>query len=315
MQRFKNILLVHDRKNKGEFALNRAIHLAKANKAKLTVVDILDDIPHLKEKLFFEILHYDLHDLVLKERQRELHEFITPIQKEKIKVTTKILFGTPFIEIIREVLRSKIDLVIKTAQGGGGLKEALLGTTAMHLMRKCPCPVWVIKPSRVHTFYRILAAIDWPLQPNSCKLLNNKIMDIAVSLAHQGQSQLHIMHAWNVNYESILRGSAFLPAHKLNSLVRKNKKMHRQWLTRVLERYPLLADLKYQVHLLKGEASNLVPQLVKKKKINLIVMGTICRSGIEGLLIGNTAEKTLQEADCSILALKPDDFVSPVTLF
>jgi nucleotide-binding universal stress UspA family protein len=48
--------------------------------------------------------------------------------------------------------------------------------------------------------------------------------------------------------------------------------------------------------------------------MDLIVMGTVARTGLGGLLIGNTAESVLQRVDCSVLAVKPEGFVSPVRL-
>jgi len=314
MKRFKNILLIHDSSSKGEFALNRALSLAKANQALLTVVDIIDDLPRYKAKLFSEILNYDLIELVFKERQREMHNFITPLLEGKFKVTIKVLQGTPFIEIIRAVIRNKHDLVIKTAQGKGGIKEALFGTTAMHLLRKCPCPVWLIKPSRNQRFNRILLAMDWSQPTDSSQSLNLNMLDIATSLAQEEQSELHIIHVWNLDYETILRGNGSFPTKKINKLVRETKKMHAQWLNKLLGQYPILSSLNHKVHLLKGDARELVPRLAKKKKIKLIIMGTLCRTGIKGFFIGNTAEKMLQKLDCSVLALKPDDFQTPVTL-
>ncbi len=47
---------------------------------------------------------------------------------------------------------------------------------------------------------------------------------------------------------------------------------------------------------------------------DLIVMGTKGRTGIPGLIIGNTAENVLQRTKASVLAVKPNGFVSPVTL-
>ena len=105
-----------------------------------------------------------------------------------------------------------------------------------------------------------------------------------------------------------------MPLTEINNLARKTKKAHREWFNKILRQYPSLSDLEYKAHFLEGEASNLIFQAVKKEKINLIVMGTVSRSGIEGLLIGNTAEKVLQDVDCSVLTLKPDNFVSPVNL-
>ena len=67
-----------------------------------------------------------------------------------------------------------------------------------------------------------------------------------------------------------------------------------------------------RVHMLNGDPGQVIPRLVAKEKIDLLVMGTIARTGVPGLLIGNTAERMLQAVDCSVLAIKPRDFVSPV---
>ena len=68
------------------------------------------------------------------------------------------------------------------------------------------------------------------------------------------------------------------------------------------------------VHLLKGDAGSQIPGLVVKESIELLVMGTVARSGIPGFFMGNTAEKILNHVPCSVLAVKPDGFVSPVHL-
>lgn len=42
------------------------------------------------------------------------------------------------------------------------------------------------------------------------------------------------------------------------------------------------------------------------------IMGTVGRTGIPGFLIGNTAETVLRQVACSVLAVKPTGFVTPV---
>ncbi|MDZ7686912.1 MAG: universal stress protein [Gammaproteobacteria bacterium] len=49
-------------------------------------------------------------------------------------------------------------------------------------------------------------------------------------------------------------------------------------------------------------------RLVDDKGVDLLVMGTLSRSGIPGMLIGNTAERVLNDVDCSVLTLKPKGF-------
>jgi len=52
--------------------------------------------------------------------------------------------------------------------------------------------------------------------------------------------------------------------------------------------------------------------MARQLDADLVVMGTVGRSGIAGLFIGNTAEMVLEQVQCSVLAIKPPGFVSPV---
>jgi universal stress protein E len=95
--------------------------------------------------------------------------------------------------------------------------------------------------------------------------------------------------------------------------VREDRDLHRHRLIEILRPYPL-QDLKFQVYMQKGEPGHLIPELAAEMEVGLIVMGTVSRTGVDGLLIGNTAEKILSQMDCSVLAVKPDGFVTPVRL-
>ena len=68
------------------------------------------------------------------------------------------------------------------------------------------------------------------------------------------------------------------------------------------------------VHLREGGSENVIKQAIADLKIDVVVMGSVARSGIPGLLIGNKAEETLNTINCTVLTVKPDGFVSPVTL-
>ena len=69
-----------------------------------------------------------------------------------------------------------------------------------------------------------------------------------------------------------------------------------------------------QLHVVKGPAQYVVPELARELEVDLVVMGTVARTGIDGFFMGNTAESILGELDCSVLTMKPPGFVSPVTL-
>jgi nucleotide-binding universal stress UspA family protein len=49
---------------------------------------------------------------------------------------------------------------------------------------------------------------------------------------------------------------------------------------------------------------------VNEVHADLVVLGTRGKSGLRELLIGTTAEKIIQHAPCSILAVKPDEIIA-----
>lgn len=71
-----------------------------------------------------------------------------------------VLVGKPFLEIIHAVLREGYDLVKMAAQGEDKPNARLFGKTSPHLMQKCPCPIWVMKPTTSRHFSRVLVAVD-----------------------------------------------------------------------------------------------------------------------------------------------------------
>jgi universal stress protein E len=313
MERFQRILFVADTRAASQATFKRAVALAKENRARLTVVDVIEDLPRDAQMLVTMMPPKDLQDLVIQERRRRIEKLIHPIQAQGVRATAKVLYGTPFLEIVREVLRNQHDLVMMTAEGQSELKEILFGSTTMHLMRKCPCPVWVMKRSRQRKFARILAAVDPAPTDQEKNALNIKIMDLAVSLAQSERSQLHIIHTWTLYGEDVLRAQGRLPRRELTKFAQTTGETHKGWLDELLGKYPL-GELSHHIHLLKGEAWLAIPEVAKKEKIDLIVMGTVCRTGVTGFLIGNTAEKVLRQVDCSVLTVKPDGFVTPVSL-
>jgi nucleotide-binding universal stress UspA family protein len=66
------------------------------------------------------------------------------------------------------------------------------------------------------------------------------------------------------------------------------------------------------VELVQGDPEGAVARFVESHGVDLVVMGTLARTGIPGLLMGNTAERVLHRLRASVLAVKPPGFVSPV---
>ncbi len=312
MKRFKNILF-HTTGDVGDrFALKRALDLAERNQGRVTVVSVLQELPRDLLRLAAALPSENLLSTAMQERREWLKTFVAPFRKKGQTMDLEVFYGKPFLEIIRAVLRRQHDLVMTTAEGRSGLRERLFGSTSLHLMRKCPCPVWVLKSSRRHRFDRILAAVD----PDPLDVVrdgvNTKIMELATSLAASEESQLHVVHAWQICEPSVWQSwQEQVPPSQTQDWVEQTRAAHQRRLDDLLGKFDLAA-LQHQSHLIEGEAGAVIPQLARKERIDLIVMGTLARAGLEGFFIGNTAETVLQRVTCSVLTVKPDGFLSPV---
>ncbi len=235
--------------------------------------------------------------------------------RNRVQISVDIFFGAPFIETIREVQRHNHDLVV-LAPERKGLDVMIFGSTDMHLLRKCPCPVWIVKPGSNEAFQYIMAAVDMDPNDDSKGGLNRQIIELASSLALAEAGHLHIAHAWSRPYSNLFGfndiGVSF---DHMNDWAEEVQVSHRSWLNHLIERFSLqqLFGSKLDIHLVQGEAEETIPQLVQEQHIDLLVMGTVARTGIEGFLIGNTAENIISELHCSLLAVKPEHFICPVS--
>lgn len=310
MKRFKNILFFADGGTEPSRALERAVALARVNNARLTVFDVVGEYESAGR--IQSGFGSDLTEILSARRQQLLERMVEPFNEPDAIIYTRVLTGTPFIEVIRSVLSHRYDLVIKACRPPEGFSERLLGSSDMHLMRKCPCPVWIERPAAALPYRRILAAVD-PMDgesEDSARL----VMDLASSLAQRESAQLSVVHVWRLNGESMLRsGFARISEVELEQHIEQTRLCHKDGLNRLLAYYDLSTDSP-AVHLLKGNPAAKIDGLARQLEADLIVMGTVGRTGIHGFFIGNTAEDVLQTTTASVLAVKPTKFISPVTV-
>jgi universal stress protein E len=308
MKLFKNILYVIEETADQLSAVKRAVSLAENNEARLTVIDVISPVPddYRAEKTTYHM--------------KAMESLIEP-HRNLLEIKTDVLMGAGFLEVIRAVLRNSHDLLIKPAENPDFMKR-LFGSNDMHLLRKCPCPVWIMKPPEKPKYHRILAAVDFdPLIPEEGnQALNLKILESAGSLALTDGASLHLAHAWEAYAETAMRVSSDVPNASIVAHTEKQYLLHQKGLYKLGETLRgLIGNDAYErlsprFHLPKGPPKKTIAALAAELQVDLVVMGTVARTGISGLIIGNTAETILDQLSCSVLAVKPPGFITPVKL-
>lgn len=328
MKRFEKILCVLEPGKVCKPVLERAVKLVENNQADLTVINVIELAESEVKLLKYSSPPADWRSMIIHRHEQQLISLIEPYHREiQAKIQIKMLTGIPFLEIVREVLRGGYDLVIKMTEPQDWLGR-VFGSDDMHLLRKCPCPLWLIKPISPKTCRRVLAAVDVsadfpPEELLVRQALNRNVIELAGSLALSEFAALHIVHVWEAFGENFIRNRApFVhpTSEKIAIYVEQVRKQHRQdvdalmgEMTRKLGQ-EAMDYIKPQIHLIKGTARKEVPVLAKQIDADLIVMGTVARTGIPGFIMGNTAETILNQIECSVVAIKPPGFSTPITL-
>ncbi len=314
MKRFKNILFVSDNHEQEQEAFERATQLALRNEAKLSVVGLVK-VSTLDALIDHKTVSLrNVQERLARERSTQMEEAIAALKIDKLEVSSKVLLGGGFVEIIQEVLQNEHDLVIKAAEShDGGLKASWFGSGDLHLMRKCPCPVWIVKPTRGGLYERILAAVDTnPVDPQQ-EELNRLIMDLATSIAKQEGSELHVVHAWEIQGDDWMAARVALSDEQIRKISEEARDRHQAAFDRLFADYES-GNIRMRSHLVDGRAGMVIPEQAKRHDVGLIVMGTVARTGVPGFIIGNTAENVLNQVECSVLTVKPQGFDTPIKL-
>ncbi|MEX0797576.1 MAG: universal stress protein [Acidimicrobiia bacterium] len=310
MERFKNILVAASPGHLEMPVLKKAARVAASNGAKLTVLDVVEAIPPRRRTVRVEGSTVDLQALLLDDRRLQL---AAAVESAGIDALVEVVAGKPFIEVIRFAMANGCDLVIVGESPPIHGRARVVASDVTQLIRACPTPVWVMCPSRARKL-RILALVDPDPTDPVRDSLSELVLELATSIARREGGELHVAHAWQLPGESTLRSSAFvsLPAREVDMAVQAACEEHRAQLDELAERHGV-TELGGQTHLVKGPSDQVLPELADRLNTNLIVMGTVARRGLSGLIMGNTAESMMKAVRCSILTVKPDGFVSPVS--
>lgn len=303
MKHFQNILFVLEGHEIPAEALKKAADLIRSAKADLSFLVLH---PNFSKKL--ENMQSAFEDSVRHSIEEHFEKYDLP-KDVQITFETK----TPhFVSVIQHVLKKGHDLVIKAAENAHEKESKGFKSLDMSLLHKCPCPVWICRGLLNQNKPKILTAIDPFSEEPEGHDLSIKLLQIGESLATALKGENTVISCWELEYEDFLRHSPFgkMESSQVDALVLESEQSHKSALDKLVKEAKI--DLSGNMRAEKGNPQDVIPSYVERENIDLVVMGTVARTGIPGFFIGNTAENILQNLSCSMFAAKPNGFTSPV---
>lgn len=309
MSKISNILLAVDGEFDKQTLMNEVSALAVGAAAKITLLGILDPTPDDPET---RVELSNLHEWATAAQLQDLEAMATELKGKGVSAVVKQSSGKAYEEIIREASKSSYDLIMKPAQSEGSKLEFLFGSTDMQLFRMAPTPMWIFKPTPAKKLSQIMVAVDLLAFDEEKSALADKVLQWGKRVSDLAGAKLHVVHTWELPRETSLRGRGIL-TRTIDDLILSLQQRHRAWLDEALEKNSLKPK-EITEHFHKGDAKEILPAIARSQNIDLLVMGTVGRTGIPGFFIGNTAESVLRHVNCSVLAIKPDGFRTPVKI-
>ena len=309
MKPFQNTLV--DVELEPDPAIRRASAIAKATGGSIKLVDVIDTPPAWMQSLVPG--RSKLPEMLARERKEHLEGLAGPLRRQGLTVKTKVLRGkTPSVQVIREALRHGHDLVVKHAETGAR-SGFFASTSDVQLLRKCPCPLWLVKPRRKGRSSGIVAAIAPAPGDSASNVPNTEIMKMAITLSELQACELHVVRAWRVYGEGVLRSKAHVADKDLQEYALQTRRKLNDTLRDFLTGLDHPIGPK-RIHLLKGHPGKVIPEFAKRRGTDIVVLGSGYRKGVTDVVVGTTTQRILDDVPCSVFAVKPKEFVLPVEL-
>jgi universal stress protein E len=307
MTEFSRILCVVDPTADNQPAIQRAAWLAGSSGAALELF-ICYYNEYLHGDQFFDSGSFKrTRDEAVEAHKNRLEKMAQPFRDKGISVSTYSVWEHPLYEAVaRHAASVDADVVFKeTHHHHPAPMRGVFSNTDWNLIRTCPVPLWLVKPTEISDKPVFIAAIDPTHEHDKPAALDDAILTISRSLAKITGGEVHAFHSFDPRLAfPVATANAYIPVlleiEEVGKLVRT---AHEKRFFELTRSHDLDAD---RSHFVSGMAHQELPALAKELSASVVVMGAIARNRLKRLFIGSTAERTLEELPCDLLIVKPD---------
>ncbi|TPV52739.1 hypothetical protein FJ444_21065 [Aestuariibacter sp. GS-14] len=310
---YNQILCVLSSTSGQDALITKAVALSKLHQANLTIQLALPALPPNARLVMASFAYIESQESLICDAERWLCNHVDNLDTGW-PVHCEVTVGDVSQDVLETVSTLSVDLVI--AQAKSGVSGRLFGADALHLLRHCASPVWLLPASSPPHHNVVIAAVDLNYHYGNehaavRKGLNKSIVQQASALALLSKGVLHLVHVYeSIPEQYICEGLLSMPQDELatmNELIRQERDQAMASL--VIELQASLQSnnecLDIQTHLVYGQPVAGIATTALQLDADVVVVGSITQPGIPGWLAGSIAEELAGELHCSILAIKP----------
>jgi nucleotide-binding universal stress UspA family protein len=296
MDKFRKLFVAIDFSPNSDEALRQAHDRALSTGAQLAVCHIVPN--ELRSNLLFP----DISRIAALKFPLEMKQIAEAAAARVAEITGRtegefeliVDDGTPQALILSRAEEWLADLIIVGSHGQTSAADALLGSVTDSVIRHAHCPVLIVRPGK--RTGRIVAGTDFsdPVLP---------ALRAAGDEAKRTGAELTVVHSldmvWSLAaYPALAFGGA--PFNISAGQIKELELVATQRLEESLKQLNVSGDTLVTT----GPAGTALIDIASERKADLIVVGTIGRTGLRRALLGSVAETVAKGAPCSVLIIR-----------
>ncbi|PWI34138.1 universal stress protein UspE [Vibrio albus] len=309
MSIYSKILVVADVNNEVQPALARAIQLSQKSACKSHITFFLSiyDFSYEMTSMLSSDERNAMRKGVVQQREAWMKEVAQPYINDSIDFDVKVVWhNRPYEAIISEVFSGSHDILIKSTRKHDVLESVIFTPTDWHLLRKCPCPVLLVKNHDWPENGNIIASVHVGSENPTHQELNDSMVEQLKSLCIRLDAKPYLANCYPVTPANItIELPEFDPATYTDAV----RGHHLKSMKALRNKYGIPEE---QTRVEQGLPEDIIPYLAKELDAGLVILGTTGRTGLSAVFIGNTAEHVIDKINCDVLALKPKGYISPL---
>lgn len=314
-ERLRTIVTGYDFSAEARHALEVALELARRTAAKLWVATAVPSIARPRRMDVIEPeapviadAPFEYEQRVIESAGRKIRQTVAELGGSGVDLNVEVALHVgkrkPFAFLLQTANFRQADLIVVGATGAGAIRRWLVGSTAERLVRKSRFPVLVVSTQQPLVPKQIACAVDFS---DASRLA----LSWSAGMARLFSAQLSVVYVLKTGIGPQVETLIGIDRMSLPHFPERDDE-DRKWAKAALADFVQGANLDglaWSAQVIEGSAPAEILSFTKLRHVDLLCMGSLGRDRLEGMVIGNTAEKVLRALPCSLLAIKPDDFV------
>jgi universal stress protein E len=290
-------------------ALEKAAQLARSLGARVQLFHALSEPLYIDAAQASGLTLPALERAAHERAAKRLELLAQRLRKSGVRTEAAAQWDYPAHEaVVRAARRFRADLIVAERHQGAHHLAWLLRFTDFELLRLAPVPVLLVKTRGRYDHPAVLAAVD-PSHAYSKPLrLDREILRDATEITAALGGSLHALYAFDPMPMAVTDGGLPLSG-AMEVIAMQAQARAKKVLSQTLNGASIPASRR---HLLPQHPIDAIEGAAKRIGCGIVVMGSISRSGLKRLALGNTAERVFDSLPCDLMVVKPKSFASRV---